>query len=69
LQVNIGGTRLADWQLNQDLGSIYADAKTLVRKKVASDLSINQGARIEIKGTANQDEWARVDYIDFVSVP
>lgn len=69
LQVNIGGVRLANWQLDQNLGAGNAVDKTLVRKKVASGLSINKGARIEIKGTVNQSEWARVDYIDFVPVP
>ena len=69
LQLSIGGAPIAAWQLDQNLGSAYADAKTLVRKKVASGVSINKGARIEIKGTLNQKEWARVDYIDFVPVP
>lgn len=69
LQLSVGGVRLDDWQLNQDLGANYPTTKTLVSKKVASGLSINKGARIEIKGTADQEEWARVDYIDFVPVP
>lgn len=69
LQASIGGAQIAAWQLDQNLGDGAAIAKTLVRRKVASGLSINQGARIEIKGTVNRQEWARVDYIEFVPVP
>ena len=68
LKVKLGGAQIASWQLNQKLGDGNASAKTLVRQKVASGVSINKGAKIEITGTANNTEWARVDYIEFVPV-
>jgi hypothetical protein len=68
LQVSVGGFQLAPTRLDQGLKTNLANAETLVRKKVKGGLSINKGARIEIKGTANQEEWARVDYIEFVPV-
>lgn len=69
LQVSVGGVQLAELRLDQGLKANLANAETLVRQKVKSGLSINKGAKIEIKGTANQEEWARVDYIEFVSAP
>lgn len=68
LTVKLGGAQTASWQLNQNLGDGNASAKTLVRQKVASGVSINEGAKIEIVGMANKTEWARVDYIEFVPI-
>jgi Ca2+-binding RTX toxin-like protein len=68
LEVTVGDTSLAAWDLNQALGNSGASVQTLVRRTVASGVSINQGQTIQIRGTANQGEAARVDYIELIPV-
>ncbi len=53
MQVNVPGTLIAAWQLDQELGSPYADAQALVECQLAQDLGQQLKAR-------NQREWARV---------
>ncbi len=66
LQVNVGGDRLDTWKLDKHLGTPVASSENLVRRSVAHSLYLKPGTTIEIVGTANQGEWARVDYIEFV---
>lgn len=65
MQLSLEGKQIDSWLLDKVPGSFDAD-KTLIRRQVASKISVANGAKIEIKGTANNQEWARVDYIEFV---
>src|SRR5262249_26963848 len=65
-EVRIGGTLVDSWDANLNLGSPAPNAQTLVRRKVASARSISNGTSIQITGTSNLGEFARVDYVDFV---
>lgn len=65
LTTKIDGTQLAQLVLNQYLGDSMASSKTAVHKTIATELSLNNGASIEIEGIANQGEFARIDYIEF----
>lgn len=66
LQVSVGGDRLDGWELNKNLGSGKASPQSLVRRTVKTGLSLKPGTAIEIQARANQTEWARVDYIEFI---
>lgn len=68
LEAKLGGTVLDTWNLNQNLGSDAISAQNLVRRTIATGRSLASGAVIEIKGTENQGEYARIDYIDFIPV-
>lgn len=69
LKVSVGDVRLDKWSLNQNLGSAKASPENfLVRSTLATGVSLNPGTAIEIQGTANQREWSRVDYIEFIPV-
>lgn len=65
LKVKIGGNQVDEWTLDKWLGSSGADSKTLVRRTVASGVTLSGGTNVEILGTANSGEWGRVDYIEF----
>lgn len=67
LQVSVGGVRYG-WNLSQNLGSDRSSRQSLVRRTLATGLSLNHGTTIEIQGTAHQKEWSRVDYIEFIPV-
>ncbi|MEL6321821.1 MAG: hypothetical protein AAFQ57_14420, partial [Cyanobacteria bacterium J06626_14] len=56
------------WTLDQDLGSGRINSKTLVRRTVTSNLQIDKGDKFQIKGFERGEEYARVDYIEFVPV-
>ncbi|MDZ8055514.1 MAG: malectin domain-containing carbohydrate-binding protein [Aulosira sp. ZfuVER01] len=64
--VNIGGKPIDAWNLNQNLGSNAATTQTFLRRTIVTALALNPGDLIEIKGTQNQGEYARVDYIDLI---
>ena len=68
VQVSLGEVLLDKWNLNQNLGSAKASPKNLVCSTLATGVSLNPGTAIEIQGTANQAEWSRVDYIEFIPV-
>jgi Ca2+-binding RTX toxin-like protein len=68
LDVRVGGTSLSKWQLDQNLGSGSVSGRTLVRRTVAGGVSLTNGSLIEIQGAADQGEWARVDYIEFIPI-
>jgi lysophospholipase L1-like esterase len=68
LEVRVGGTALAAFNLNQNLPSPGPSAQSLVRTTVTRGLSLNQGEEIQITGIINQGEPARVDYIEFIPV-
>ncbi|HEY9849192.1 MAG TPA: hypothetical protein V6D28_07020, partial [Leptolyngbyaceae cyanobacterium] len=62
------GTQIDRRTLNQYLGNNSPISQTAVTKTIASGLSISQGATIEIEGITDRDEFARIDYIEFVPV-
>lgn len=68
LEVRVGNTSLAAWKLDQTLGSYAASERSLVRRTITTSLSINRGETIQIQGTANQAEFARIDYLDFIPI-
>ncbi|BAY23427.1 hypothetical protein NIES2100_31920 [Calothrix sp. NIES-2100] len=65
--VNIGGKQVDTWNLDQNLGSNKATTQTFVRRTVATALALKPGDLIAIKGTQNKSEYARFDYIEFLS--
>jgi hypothetical protein len=54
--------------LDRNLNQERVTSQNFVRQTVATGVSIDQGESIQIIGTANGGEWARVDYIEFVPV-
>jgi len=68
LEVQLENSSLGILKLDQDLGSGGVRSRTLQRQQIASGRSLSNGELIKIIGTANQSEWARVDYIEFVPV-
>lgn len=68
LSVRIGGQLVDTWTFNQNLGSTRATATNFVLRNIASGLQVNNGGAIEIQGTLQSGEVARVDYIEFVPV-
>jgi lysophospholipase L1-like esterase len=65
LALSIGNTRTA-WTLDKPLGGNAVSAGTRTSRTIAKGLTLQPGTAINLTGTANGDEWARVDYIDFI---
>ncbi|HBL59814.1 MAG TPA: sodium:calcium exchanger, partial [Cyanobacteria bacterium UBA8803] len=63
--VRVGSNQYA-LNFNQNLGSNVATTQTFVRRTLATGVSVTQGQSINLSGTANQGEWARFDYIEFI---
>lgn len=68
LSVRLGGQLVDRWTLNQNLDRGWATPETRVSRTIATGQTLNQGTTIEIQGTLNQAEFARVDYIEFIPV-
>lgn len=68
MKFRLGGQVVDQWTLNQNLGNGSATAETRVRRTITAGQTLNRGATIELQGTANQAEFARVDYIEFIPV-
>lgn len=68
LSVRLGGQLVDRWTLNQNLDRGWATPETRVSRTIATGQTLNQGTTIEIQGTVNQAEFARVDYIEFIPV-
>ncbi|MBD2180129.1 GDSL-type esterase/lipase family protein [Aerosakkonema funiforme] len=66
LKFKVGGNQVDQWTLNQNLGNASANSQTKLRRTVATGISLNPGTAIEIQGTANQGEYARIDYVEFI---
>ncbi|MBU7586259.1 MAG: hypothetical protein KAF91_25910 [Nostoc sp. TH1S01] len=66
MSVKIKGNQVDSWSLNQQLGSNYVTTGNLVERTVATGITLNPGDVIEIQGTDNKGEYARVDYINIV---
>ncbi|MEM8502468.1 MAG: NF038122 family metalloprotease [Cyanobacteria bacterium P01_D01_bin.1] len=72
LSAALNNIELDAWSLNQNLGSILANAQTFTTRTVASTVFLRDGDIFELTGRrgegSSSDELARVDYIDFVKV-
>jgi len=68
LNLEIGNTTFS-WTLNQNLGKAFAASQTLVRRTIASGLSLSEGTSIKLQGATNEAEFARIDYIEFIPIP
>lgn len=66
IETRIGGQTIATTNLNQHLGSSVITQGTVVRKEIATNIRIEQGASVELLGFANNREHARIDYIEFI---
>jgi hypothetical protein len=66
-QLTVGGVS-ASWQFNANLNSNAANSQTKTQKTVLSAISIAPGTAIQLTGTEDQGEYARIDYIDFIPV-
>lgn len=56
------------WNFNQNLGSASVSAQTRSRRTIATQLVVNRGERIQIRGAEDSGEPARIDYIEFIPV-
>ncbi|WGV24067.1 hypothetical protein [Halotia branconii] len=66
LAVKIKGSQVDTWSLNQDLGTNYVTNNNRVRRTVATGVTLNSGDVLEIEGTENSGEYARVDYVELI---
>lgn len=66
LAVKLGNTLLDSWNLDQKLGTGYADTQNFIRRTIATGITVNTGSLIEIQGILGAGELARVDYIEFL---
>ncbi|WP_169513465.1 Ig-like domain-containing protein [Flexithrix dorotheae] len=69
LEVLINNLSLGSWTLNENKGVSNASAESFVKKSLTAEfIDISNGAKIEIKGTKNNGEHARVDYLEFIPI-
>jgi hypothetical protein len=64
-QLTVGGVS-ASWQFNGNLGSSLAGSQTKTQKTLLSAVSIASGSLVQLIGTENLGEHARIDYIEFI---
>jgi uncharacterized protein YggE len=62
MSVFVDGVQVDSWVWNQDLGSMYADAKTATSYTI-SGVTLNEGSVIELRGRSDAAEPLRVDAI------
>jgi lysophospholipase L1-like esterase len=68
LSVNIGGTLVDSWTLNNSPGGTRAQASNFQLRTIAPNLLITNNTLIELTGLLDAGEPARVDYIEFKPV-
>ncbi len=68
LSASLAGVELDDWQLNQNLGSDRASTNNLVTRTIATQVQINTGDLLELQGQREYNEFARIDYVEFIPV-
>ncbi len=66
VEVKLDGVSLDSWIFDQQLGSNIANHKSFLTRTIAEGLSVEPGAIIEIIGTEDQEEFARIDYLEFI---
>ncbi|MDX2213900.1 MAG: Calx-beta domain-containing protein [Oculatellaceae cyanobacterium bins.114] len=71
VQVKLAGQTLDSWTLNQNLGGSGISNGTRVIRTIATSRFVNNGDLLEILGTEQTEEHARIDYVEFrpVSTP
>lgn len=62
----VGSTVVDQWTANQNLGASSANSNTLT-SRTKNGVSINNGQIIKIEGVRDNEEYARVDYIETTS--
>ncbi|PSB68065.1 hypothetical protein C7B61_02885, partial [filamentous cyanobacterium CCP1] len=65
LTLLIDGVAVESWILDQKLGSSNAAASTFVTRQI-SGVTLNANSVIEIRGTVQKGERARLDFIDII---
>ncbi|MEM9484760.1 MAG: NF038122 family metalloprotease [Cyanobacteria bacterium P01_F01_bin.116] len=68
LSASLAGVELDNWQLNQNLGSSLPDSKNLVTRTIATQIQVQNGAILELQGLREYNEFARIDYVEFIPV-
>ena len=68
LTVKLGHQELDRWILDQDLGSSVISANNGVSRIVAQGIEVNQLDTIQIIGSLDGKEYARLDYIELIPV-
>jgi Ca2+-binding RTX toxin-like protein len=64
--VLVDGVEVGSWIANAASGSTTADARS--QRDHVITLELQPGQTVEVRSTANQNEWARVDYLEFQPV-
>ncbi|MBE9177903.1 hypothetical protein IQ268_04810 [Oculatella sp. LEGE 06141] len=67
LSVQVGGN-VSSWRYDQNLKDGGVSAKNLVQRTLFEGVQIATGEMITIAGTADRNEFARVDYLEFIPV-
>ncbi|MGQ4650371.1 hypothetical protein [Lyngbya aestuarii] len=67
LELLSDGVSIDNWTLNKNLDSSGPSSKSFTKHTIDGQ-SLTQGETIAIQGTVNKEEYARVDYIEFVPV-
>ena len=65
MKISVNGNDVDSWVLDEKLGEPSEYAFALMRRTVAKSLLLNSGDIIELQGTRDGNELARVDYIEF----
>ena len=65
MKISVNGNDLDSWVCNESMGEPSEYAFTPMRRTVAKNLLLHAGDIIELQGTKDGDELARVDYIEF----
>ncbi|MFK8185041.1 MAG: NF038122 family metalloprotease [Phormidesmis sp.] len=70
LSASLSGVELDSWQLDQNLGSSYIDSNNnnRVTRTIATQVQINAGDEFRLEGSREYNEFARIDYVEFVPV-
>jgi len=70
LSASLRGVELDSWKLNQDLGSniISSNNSNRVTRTIATQIQVNTGDELMLRGAYQQGEFARIDYVEFVPV-
>ena len=68
MTVKLDGAVLDSWTFNQNLGNGLAGTDNFVARTVASTVALDAGAVLELQGSKQSGEYARIDYVEFIAV-
>ena len=68
LSIQLNNTTLDTWTLNNSPGGNFPNEDNLVERTVATNIFLSVGDSIELLGSRNSNEFARIDYVDFIAV-